>query len=80
MTKKPKKLTTTCSNDYLHVSVAIYSYSFLSFLSFLLEIEGSELSRKVREAIPVHLVLVWSGSDVMVPSYGQIIAFMGRLL
>ena len=41
------------------------------FPGFLLEIEGSDLSRKVREAIPVHLVLVWSKSDVMVPSYGQ---------
>ncbi len=44
---------------------------FLAFSIFLLETKGSDLSRKVREAIPVHLVLVWSESNVMVPSYGE---------
>ena len=36
-----------------------------------LEAEGSDLSRKVQEAVPVHLVLVWSKSEGRRPSYGQ---------
>ena len=38
--------------------------------SFLIETEGSDLSRTVREVVPVHLVLVWSKSALMAPSYG----------
>ena len=45
---------------------------FLFFSSgFLFETEGSDLSRKALEAVPVHLVLVWSKSDGRKPSYGQ---------
>ena len=33
--------------------------------------KGSELSRKVREAVPVCLVRVWSESDVTAPIDGQ---------
>ncbi len=51
----------------------------MSFLSnFLLEIEGSELPKKVWEAVPVHLVLVWSKSDGRKPSYGQTTVLQNR--
>ena len=41
------------------------------FSDFPCKTDGSELSRKVREAVTVHLDLVWSKSDVMAPSYGE---------
>ncbi len=45
--------------------------SFLSFYSFLVVSKGSDLSRKMREAISCNLAPVRSKSDVMEPSYDQ---------
>ena len=39
-------------------------------MGFLLETEGSDLSGKAWETVPVHLVLVWSKSEGRKPSYG----------
>ena len=44
---------------------------FLVSFNFLIKIKASDLSRKVRATVPVHLDLVWSKSDVAASSYGQ---------
>ncbi len=46
-------------------------FSFLSFYRFLVVSKGSDLSRKMREAISCNLAPVRSKSDVMEPSYDQ---------
>ena len=49
-----------------------FELSFLSFYRFLIVSEGSDLSRKVREAISYSLAPVRSKSDVMGPSYDDV--------
>ncbi len=46
-------------------------FSFLNLYRFLVVSKGSELSRKMREAISCNLAPARSKSDVMEPSYDQ---------
>ena len=55
--------------SFLMICVDICIFPLLS--GFLVETEGSDLSRKVRGTEGVNLALVWSKSDLMAPSYGQ---------
>ena len=49
-----------------------YLKNKISFFTFLVKILGSRGFTKVREAIPLHLVLVWSKSDRGVSNYDHL--------
>ncbi len=53
---------------------------FLFSFGFLFETEGSDLSRKVWEAVPVHLVLVRCKSEGRRPSYGKTVVLQNANL
>ena len=55
----------------VEICLFLVLFMFLSFSRFLLVSKGSDLSRKMREAISCNLAPVRSKSDVMEPSYDQ---------
>ena len=69
--KAPVKEINRKSQSSIWIFSDFLNLIFSVLLGFLLETDGSDLSRQVREAVPVHLVLVWSKSDGRRPSYGQ---------